>query len=545
MTIKNKLFSSSVMNVIFLFIIALIIWVGYNFVSSRNILISNLENGTMYLQMMLRGINEVIITEGTPASVKVAEKGMIGFNEIQFSVLSDNKDFNLGDEFTERIDTNWQNIKQGIKPFLKGDIDTEDDAIFVTYGKLITKSESLLKDVGSLTEKVRDNTYSKFKQTRNIISIIFIVILSGSFVIAYKIYRSITSPINEINTIAEGFSNGDMSILMNESRNDEFGKMASYFNKATNKLNEMISEQLEHVNTIASSLEKLSTSSQQISTAAQNQSSMTAQVATAMEELNTSFLDVSKNTADAADSAREAASLALKGGEVVAETTEGMRIIEESVKDSSTTIEALGRRSEQIDEIIKVINDIAGQTNLLALNAAIEAARAGEQGRGFAVVADEVRKLAERTTAATGEIGDMINGIQEDTGKSVETMQTGTKNVEAGVNLSRQAGESLQHIVESVQNVTNMVQQIAVAAEEQSATGGEITANIESVSDFSKQTYDAVQDSSESIQNLDALAQKLRQLSSVFKLRNMENNINSEQSNTILEEDFISTEVKV
>jgi methyl-accepting chemotaxis protein len=208
----------------------------------------------------------------------------------------------------------------------------------------------------------------------------------------------------------------------------------------------------------------------------------------------------------------------MKGGQVVSETIEGMSKISHSVNESSSTVEALGKRSEQIGEIVKVINDIAGQTNLLALNAAIEAARAGEQGRGFAVVADEVRKLAERTTSATHEIGDMITGIQDDTTKAVESMHAGTKEVEAGVILANQAGEALQEIVSSVQGVSDMVQHIATAAEEQSTTGDVISANVESVANITQQTAESATLSSNAASELNELAQELRNLVSGFQL---------------------------
>jgi methyl-accepting chemotaxis protein len=211
----------------------------------------------------------------------------------------------------------------------------------------------------------------------------------------------------------------------------------------------------------------------------------------------------------------------MSGGEIVEETTQGMVRISQSVKDSASTIETLGKNSEQIGEIIKVISDIAEQTNLLALNAAIEAARAGEQGRGFAVVADEVRSLAEKTTTATKEIGDMIKKIQEETSSAVRSMQTGTKDVDNGVMLANQAGQSLKQIVEAIQNVTDMIMQIATAAEEQSATGGEVVSNIESVAGITQTTANNAEESSAYSQQLNIMASTLRGMAEEFKLRSV------------------------
>jgi methyl-accepting chemotaxis protein len=338
----------------------------------------------------------------------------------------------------------------------------------------------------------------------------------------FNLYRAITSPMQELNIITEGFEKGDLSLKMNNSRKDEFGIYASHFNRAVAKLSGMISKVKEVTGTLTLNAETLSASSLEIAKNAQKQYAQSSQTATAMEELNSSFMDVAKNTANAAQSSKDASELALQGGEVVEKTVRGMNKIYQSVQDSAEIIEILGKRSEQIGEIIKVINDIAGQTNLLALNAAIEAARAGEQGRGFAVVADEVRKLAERTTSATNDIGDMIKGIQEDTNRAVESMQAGTIEVQDGVNSANQAGDSLKQIVQSVQNVADMIHQIASAADEQSSTGEEITTTVESVANLNQYTAERAQQSSDAAQQLTGLAEQLQYLVSGFTLQNGE-----------------------
>jgi methyl-accepting chemotaxis protein len=239
-----------------------------------------------------------------------------------------------------------------------------------------------------------------------------------------------------------------------------------------------------------------------------------------MDELSASFVDVAKNTSQAAESSKEATKLATQGGDVVAKTIDGMKKISKAVNESAQIIGKLGARSEQVGEIIKVINDIAGQTNLLALNAAIEAARAGEQGRGFAVVADEVRKLAERTTSATNEIGEMIKGFQNDTQNAVNSMHTGTREVEAGVELSVQAGNSLRQIMKSSESVTDMVQQVATSAEEQSSAGDVIASNVEMIANLTQQTAENAKQSSQSTNEMNALVHQLEQLLDGFKLRN-------------------------
>jgi methyl-accepting chemotaxis protein len=195
-----------------------------------------------------------------------------------------------------------------------------------------------------------------------------------------------------------------------------------------------------------------------------------------------------------------------------------MRSINDSVSASAASVQELGKRGTQIGEIIAVINDIADQTNLLALNAAIEAARAGEHGRGFAVVADEVRKLADRTTKATEEIGESIQAIQTETGDAVERMNAGTAEVERGVELATGAGESLRRIVAGARDVAGMIRSIAAAAEQQSAASEEVSRNVESISSVTRQSSEGAGQAATAAAELSAKAERLQGLVARFKL---------------------------
>ena len=195
-----------------------------------------------------------------------------------------------------------------------------------------------------------------------------------------------------------------------------------------------------------------------------------------------------------------------------------VKAIAQTVSESAGLMTSLGERSKQIGDIVSVIKDIADQTNLLALNAAIEAARAGEQGRGFAVVADEVRKLAERTTKATSEIGSMIGAIQDEVDKAVVSMGEGTKRVETGVEYSTNAGNALSDIVKSVENLQSMVQQIASATEEMSSVSEQISGDIETIANVSRETSTGSEQIAESSSELAKLASNLSNMVRQFKV---------------------------
>jgi methyl-accepting chemotaxis protein len=195
-----------------------------------------------------------------------------------------------------------------------------------------------------------------------------------------------------------------------------------------------------------------------------------------------------------------------------------MNVIAERVRQTSKTVEALGNRSDQIGQIVGTIEDIADQTNLLALNAAIEAARAGEQGRGFAVVADEVRALAERTTRATREIGEMIKAIQSETRAAVKAMEDGVHEVEKGAVSSQKSGQALQEILERINEVTMQVNQIATAAEQQTATTGEVTSNIQQITEVVHQTARDADETAGAAAQLSQQANDLQNLVSRFRL---------------------------
>ncbi len=346
------------------------------------------------------------------------------------------------------------------------------------------------------------------------------------FIVTIPPYLFTTATVNQIKDLIQ-FGNelgeGDLTKEITISRNDELGLLGRCFNDFTRKLGSIVAKLVDAVAVLSRSAQGMGQSATTIKDSAIKQSNQSAQVSKALVELNKTVAEVARNSQRAAESAQQAAQEARQGGEIVDQTVHGMQLISHTMQASTQVVHTLGKSSDQIGAIIKVIEDIADQTNLLALNAAIEAARAGEQGRGFAVVADEVRKLAERITQETKEISQMIGKIQGETKGAVKAMEEGGLEVTKGVELANKAGEALKRIVLVVGQMTDMVSQIAAAAEEHSATTQEISASVELVTSLSQGFVEDSQKTYSSSIELQEMADTLNTIIKTFKLRGTEN----------------------
>jgi methyl-accepting chemotaxis protein len=332
------------------------------------------------------------------------------------------------------------------------------------------------------------------------------------------ISRMITTPLNDAVRVATAIGAGDLNVDVRVTSGDETGRLLQAMKVMVDNLRTIINQVSGTSSQVAAASNQLHATAERIATGAEEVAAQASTVATAGEEMSATSGDIAQNCQMAAEGAQRASTSAQNGAEVVEKTVAVMGQIAAKVQESARTVESLGARSDQIGAIIGTIEDIADQTNLLALNAAIEAARAGEQGRGFAVVADEVRALAERTTRATREIDEMIKAIQSETRDAVAAMEQGVNQVEAGTVEASRSGDALRDILEQVNNVAMQVSQIATAAEEQTATTGEIASNMQQITEVVQQTSHGAHESATAAAQLNNNAEELQRLVQQFRL---------------------------
>jgi methyl-accepting chemotaxis protein len=345
-----------------------------------------------------------------------------------------------------------------------------------------------------------------------------ILVMAVITLLSWSVARNISIPVKSLAAEAEKIASGDLGMEIHHHSRDEIGQLADSFRKMVANLSDLIGKISQSSETVASAATQLSAASVQIATGAEQLSAQTGTLATASEEMAATSMEIAKNCGVAAEESVTARERAEVGSEVVDGMISTMLRIAEKVQESAKSVEGLGSRSDQIGAIIGTIEDIADQTNLLALNAAIEAARAGEQGRGFAVVADEVRALAERTTKATREIGEMIKAVQGETKVAVRAMEERVREVETGCGEAGKSGEALLEIQNRVGNVTTQVSQMAVAAEQQTATTAEIASNIQQMTQVVQETARGANESAVSAEQLAKLAEELQTLVGQFRL---------------------------
>jgi methyl-accepting chemotaxis protein len=376
------------------------------------------------------------------------------------------------------------------------------------------------KTIGALYVGVKKSEYLAgfSKLSYVILCLAAVLVLCAGLANGFIAFR-LFAPLDKVHDcLLTAESEGDLTQRLDYTKHDEVGEMCIAFNNFMDKLNEIITRIITSATHLSSSAGNLLTTSEMMASNAGEVASQVGAAAAASEEMAATSNEVAGNCSVAADSSEQANRAALTGASVVKETVSVMNRIAERVKKSARTVESLGGRSDEIGEIVGTIEDIADQTNLLALNAAIEAARAGEQGRGFAVVADEVRALAERTTRATKEIGRMIKAIQQETREAVGSMEEGVAEVEKGTAEAAKSGNALEEILGQIGTVTMQVNQIATAAEQQTSTTNEISNNIHMITEAMNSSTEVARESAQAAGELSAVAEELKNIVGQFRV---------------------------
>ncbi|MDD1139230.1 methyl-accepting chemotaxis protein [Pseudomonas sp. TNT2022 ID233] len=412
-----------------------------------------------------------------------------------------------------QLETALTNYRSALQAFKNANTDavqarkemTDQGATIVTLSEQLYQIQLDRRDIESA-------------QARTLQLISTLLALLVGVIAAFIITRQITRPLQETMAVVDRIASGDLSHNVIVTRRDELGVLQQGIARMGVTLRDLISGIRDGVTQIASAAEELSAVTEQTSAGVNSQKVETDQVATAMHEMTATVQEVARNAEEASQAAAAADGEAREGDKVVNEAIAQIERLASEVVRSTEAMSVLQQESDKIGSVMDVIKAVAEQTNLLALNAAIEAARAGEAGRGFAVVADEVRGLAQRTQKSTEEIEGLVAGLQNGTQQVSAVMNNSRALTDSSVALTRKAGDSLENITRTVSNIQSMNQQIAAAAEQQSAVAEEISRSIINVRDVSEQTAAASDETAKSSVELARLGGQLQQMVSHFRV---------------------------
>lgn len=407
----------------------------------------------------------------------------------------------------DELKTKWESFLNSNELTLKSSKNKSKENFqqsMVIFDSMQNNLDALVKLNHNGADKASTESTSAVKSTVTIIIIVLIFALFIEIFVSFKLVRSISKPIIELKGKVMTVSKGDLTESIQVASKDEIGELGRAFNNMLESLKGLVQNVKQNAELVAASSEEISASTEQMATGSQQQAEDASASADMVTDMTRAVQAVSKNAEETANLTDQTMAAAKQGSLALKDAIDGMDEINSSIHD-------LEGKSVQIGEIVEVIDDIAEQTNLLALNAAIEAARAGEAGKGFAVVADEVRKLAERSSTATKEIAHLVGTIQDNTKVSVQSVQAGNEKVE-------KAGITFEEIVKLVQDSAAKANEIAAASEEQTAQAEEVLRAVENIASVTQETASGIQETATTATELSKMAETLDEVTKQFKI---------------------------
>ncbi len=461
--------------------------------------------------------------------------------ELSEGKLKTRLNLNLKDEIGEMgdaMDSMADNLKKKIDIMLdisKGDLSAEirtlsiEDEISPALQKIVSTLNDLNDEIGELNNSGKEGNLS-VRGNSSKFDGVYSQLVKG----INELLDTILVPINEGSRVLEVMATGDMQVRMEGEYKGDLRIIKNSINDLGDSLNALLFQVDQAVHATLSSSNEISAATEQLASGAQEQSSQVHEVSAAVEQMTSTIMETAKNSGNAFELSSSAEKAANDGSQNVGKAKDGFNKIVDSTKMTADKIMSLTEKTKQIGMIAQVIDEIADQTNLLALNAAIEAARAGEQGRGFAVVADEVRKLAERTTKATKEIAETIVSVQNEASEANQAMMMAKDYVDEGRKNNEDVEISLNQILESIQQATSEIQQVATANEEQSSSSGQISRSIEIISGVVTESAASIQQVAATAEDLNRLTEKLGELVTRFKISDINENLAAQRDLKLL-----------